>query len=178
MSETTYLALMRGINLGSHNRIAMKDLIELFVQASCGQVRTYIQSGNVIFTASPEIAATLTTTIPAAIAERFNYRVPVILRSTDQMQLVVKDNPFPNDFDILQVLFLADLPEPDRIAKLNPDRGLPGTFAVQGQDVYLRLPTGIGTSKLTNAYFDSTLKTIGTLRNWRTVTTLLKLMQE
>jgi uncharacterized protein (DUF1697 family) len=73
-------------------------------------------------------------------------------------------------------MFLADSPESEHIALLDPDRSPPDTFTVRGQEIYLKLPNGAGNSKLTNAWFDSRLQTIGTSRNWNTVTRLLEMM--
>jgi uncharacterized protein (DUF1697 family) len=175
----TYLALLRGINVGGKNRLPMKDLIEMFVEAGCDNVRTYIQSGNVVFDSDPALSAPLPGLIAAGIADRFGYRTPVILRTAEQLGQVVSGNPFLKagaPEETLHVMFLADLPGPDRVAALDPDRSPPDAFDVRGGEVYLKLPNGVADSKLTNAYFDSKLGTTSTGRNWRTVTKLLDLM--
>ncbi len=177
----TYLALLRGINVGGKNKLPMDRLRDLFVAAGCRDVRTYIQSGNVIFKADPTVVAVLPGVIAARIAESFGYRVPVIVRTTAQLDDVIQHNPFVaegTDADTLHVFFLADLPHPRNVADLDPDRSPPDTFVVRGQDVYLRLPHGMARTKLTNAYFDARLATTSTGRNWRTVTALLALMAE
>lgn len=176
----TYLALLRGINVGGKNKLPMRDLRDTFVEAGCDDVRTYIQSGNVIFRAAPSVAAELPVLIATRIAERFGYRTPVLLRTAEQLQDVLLNNPFlamGAAEETLHVLFLADLPSADRVADLDPDRSPPDRFIVQGQEVYLQLPRGVANSKLTNAYFDSKLATTSTGRNWRTVTTLHDLMK-
>ncbi len=175
----TYLALLRGINVGGKNKLPMKDLVDLFVEAGCDDVRTYIQSGNVIFGAAPDLAARLPGLVAARIAERFGYRTPVVLRTADQLRDVVANNPFlaaGAAEDELHVMFLADRPDPRRVADLDPDRFPPDAFVVRGQEVYLRLPHGAARTKLTNDYFDAKLATTSTGRNWRTVTTLAALM--
>ena len=179
MSET-HLALLRGVNVGGKNKLPMKALAEMFVAAGCANVRTFIQSGNVVFDASPRVAATLGALIPARIAEGFGYRTPVVLRTVEQVADVVASNPFlasgaPED--ALAVLFLADLPEPDRVNLLDPDRSPPDSFVVRGREVYLNLANGFARTKLTNTYFDSKLATVSTGRNWRTVTKLLAMMR-
>jgi len=174
-----YLALLRGINVGGKNKLPMDSLRDLFVAAGCGDVRTYIQSGNVIFNADPRVVASLPGVITAGIGERFGYQAPVIVRTATQMGDVVRHNPFiaeGADTDTLHVLFLADQPDARAVAALDPDRSPPDTFNVRGQEVYLRLPNGVGRTKLTNAYVDARLATTSTGRNWRTVTTLLALM--
>ena len=175
----THLALLRGINLGGKNKLPMKDLVELFVAAGGDNVRTYIQSGNVLFDAPRSVATEIPDRIAARIAERFGFRSPVILRTADQLHDVASNNPFlaaGAAEDTLHVMFLATPPDPTRVADLDPDRSPPDEFAVRGQEVYLHLPNGAARSKLTNAYFDAKLATTSTARNWRTVTTLLKLM--
>jgi uncharacterized protein (DUF1697 family) len=177
---TTYVALLRGINVGGNNILPMKDLAEMFAKAGCDGARTYIQSGNVIFCAGPKIAPRLPDLIGGQIAKRFGFTSPVVLRTVEQIGAVIRDNPFLKagaSENELHVLFLADLPAAKNIAELNPDRSPPDTFTVLGQEVYLRLPNGAGKTKLTNQYFDSKLATIGTQRNWRTVTKLFELMQ-
>ena len=179
MSGATHLALLRGINVGGKNKLPMNVLVEMFVEAGCKDVRTYIQSGNVIFNASQSVSARVSDRVTARIAERLGYRTPVILRTTEQLREVTSHNPFfelgaaP---DTLHVMFLADTPSAIHVAKLDPDRSPPDAFRVCGQEIYMHLPDGVANSKLTNAYFDSKLATTGTSRNWRTVTKLLELM--
>jgi uncharacterized protein (DUF1697 family) len=176
--SVTYLGLLRGINVGGKNKLPMKDLIAIFVEAGCVDVRTYIQSGNVIFGAAPVDIPVLPARITTAIAKRFGYSVPLVLRTVDEFGGVLRANPFLNEEvseDELFVLFLADLPEGRRVESLDPDRSPGDAFAVRGREVYLRLPNGVAGSKLTNAFFDSKLATTSTGRNWRTVTKLFEL---
>lgn len=177
--SANYLALLRGINVGGKNKLPMKDLVEIFIRAGCEDVRTYIQSGNVIFSASPVVSARLPEEITSLVAESFGFRTPVILRTADQLRDAVSQNPFLKSGaaeDTLHVMFLADQPSPESVANLDPGRSAPDAFIVRGREVYLHLPNGVAGSKLTNAYFDSKLKTISTGRNWRTVTKLVELM--
>jgi uncharacterized protein (DUF1697 family) len=177
MAET-YVALLRGINVGGKNKLPMQHLAAMFVESGCSDVRTFIQSGNVIFRANAKHAARLATLIAAEIDKRFGYRTPVIVRTADQLRHVFGNNPYlvaGVAADFLHVMFLADLPLAGSVEALDPKRSPPDEFTVLGQHVYLHLPMGAGKSKLTNAYFDSKLKTIGTSRNWRTVTKLVEL---
>jgi uncharacterized protein (DUF1697 family) len=179
MATETYLALLRGINVGGKNKLSMKDLTGMFVAAGCADVRTYIQSGNVLFKAPHTRAVQLPDRIAAAIAKQFGYRTPVALRTTTELADVVAGNPFMKpgaDEDVLHVMFLTSTPTPDLISTLEPSRSPPDAFVVKGREIYLQLPNGVARSKLTNAYFDSKLKTASTGRNWRTVIKLLELM--
>jgi len=176
----TYVALLRAINVGGKNKLPMTDLVEIFSDAGCVNVRSYIQSGNVIFGASPRCAARLPVLIPTRVGERFGHKPPIILRTAEQIETVLATNPFLKmgaPEETLHVMFLADVPAPGAVKALDPDRSPPDTFLVQGQEIYLRMPNGMGETKLTNAYFDSKLATISTARNWRTVGKLLELMR-
>lgn len=178
---TAYLALLRGINVGGKNKLPMADLREIFAAAGCRDVRTYIQSGNVLFNADADAVAALPALIAARIAAHSGYRVPVVLRSAGELGDAIRNNPFPAAEaapQTLHVLFLADRPDTVRVAALDPDRSPPDTFAVNGREVYLHLPNGAAETKLTNAYFDTTLGTTSTGRNWRTVTTLYEMMSD
>jgi uncharacterized protein (DUF1697 family) len=167
-----HVALLRGINVGGKNKLAMKDLCEMFAVAGCTNVETYIQSGNVVFAAEASVLKGLAATISAAILKRFGYTIPVVLRSAKEISLAVAGNPYLNvaaDEKQLHTYFLADPPDEERVALLEHRRSEPDEFAVVGQEIYLRLPNGMGRTKLTNAYFDSKLGTTCTARSWATV---------
>ena len=174
----TYVALLRGVNVGGKNMLPMKDLACMFEDAGCGGVRTYIQSGNVIFSASQSKADKVSGRIAKAIVDRFGYRTPVVLRRAEDLGETIRNNPFllaGASEDFLHVLFLADQPDQGAIAALDPDRSPPDAFVVRGREIYLQCPNGAGSTKLTNAWFDSRLSTISTGRNWRTVLKLYEL---
>lgn len=180
MIAATHLALLRGINVGGKNKLPMNALVEIFLESGCTDVKSYIQSGNVIFTASKSASARVADQVTAKITERFGYRTPVILRTVDQLREVTLHNPFLDAGtapDTLYVMFLAGVPASRMVQKLDPERSPLDAFYVRGQEVYLHLPAGVANSKLTNAYFDSKLSTTSTSRNWRTVTRLLELME-
>jgi uncharacterized protein (DUF1697 family) len=177
----TYAALLRGINVGGKNMLPMKDLVALCEHAGCARVRTYIQSGNVIFDSTAPVARKVAGELSKAIEQRFALRVPVILRSADELDDIVNSNPFlqeVGDEKALYVMFLQSLPEPARVAALDPDRSPPDRFEVRGREIFAHCPVGVGQSKLTNAWFDSKLATISTGRNWRTVCKLRDMAQE
>jgi uncharacterized protein (DUF1697 family) len=174
-----YVALLRGINVGGKNKLPMKDLVEIFAESGCENPRSFIQSGNVVFEATPGVAAGVSGLIAARIADRFGYRTPVVLRTAEELAAVLAHNPFLAAGiaeEELHVYFLQDRPDPRRLEQLDPDRSPPDGFAVHGREVYLRLPNGMARTKLTNAYFDSKLATTSTARNWRTITKLVELM--
>ncbi len=174
----THVALLRGINVGGNNLLPMKELALMFAAAGCTDVRTYIQSGNVIFQA-PAGTSRIADMVAANIEKQFGFRVPVILRTSQQLRKTIRDNPYlaaAADQKALYVYFMAHAPNARAIAGLDPGRSAPDAFYVRGQEIYLHLPNGMGRSKLTNAYFDSKLSTICTARNWATVLKLAEMM--
>lgn len=174
-----YVALLRGINVGGKNRLPMTELAAIFERLGAAHVRTYIQSGNVLFEASARTAAGLPSAVAAAIEERYGYRVPVVLRSASELARALEANPFLQRGvapEALHVAFLAAEPTTGQLAALDPARSAPDAFEVHGREIYLHLPNGGARSKLTNDYFDRTLGTVSTIRNWRTVDALAALL--
>ncbi len=176
--KDVHVALLRGINVGGKNKLPMKDLAAMFRDAGCQDVRTYIQSGNVLFSAEPSLARDVPALISASILSSFGYRVPVVTRTAGDLREVVRVNPFAQSGfkpNWLLVLFLADLPNRALVESLDPNRSPGDEFVVVGREVFVNYPNGVARSKLTNNYFDSRLSTISTARNWRTVNKLLEL---
>jgi uncharacterized protein (DUF1697 family) len=174
----TYVALLRGINLGSRNRVSMPDLRELFLALGSEDVETYVQSGNVVFENSARSAAKLTAAIEKRIAGDLGLEVTVILRTKAQLAKLLDGNPFAKatkDPTKVHVTFLAAKPAAARVRDLDPKYGGRDEFRVVGQDVYLHTPGGYGKSKLSNAYFERGLGVPATTRNWKTVTKLAEL---
>ena len=156
----------------------MKDLTAMFTKAGCNDVRTYIQSGNVVFQAGPTLAKRVPDLIGKAIHTRFGYRIPVVTRTAQELRKIARNNLFLEagvDTQVLHVAFLADRPGAAKIAALDLDRSPPDEFTVRGREIYLNCPNGVARTKLTNAYFDSKLTTTSTVRNWRTVLKLVEL---
>jgi uncharacterized protein (DUF1697 family) len=178
--QEAQVALLRGINVGGKNIVPMKDLAEIFAAGGCRDVRTYIQSGNVIFRAPAAVLKGLPALVSEKIATQFGHCVPVILRSTRQIAETIRNNPYlkaGEEERMLHVVFLADLPAAAAVRNLDPDRSPPDAFHVHQREIYLHLPNGAARTKLNTAYFDSKLATIGTQRNWATVSKLLELMR-
>lgn len=175
---TASVALLRGINVGGKNLLPMKDLCGIFTDAGCVDVKTYIQSGNVVFRAEPAVLKNIATHATARIAERFGFQSPIILRTHEELRDTVANNPFLSaapDEKSLHVMFLDGAPGAEHVCQLDPHRSPPDRFLVRRRDIYLYLPNGAGKTKLTNAWFDSKLKVTGTGRNWRTVLKLFEL---
>ena len=173
----TYVALLRGINVGGRKKVSMADLRALVEAVGAEDVATHLQSGNVILR-SREPAAALGPAIEAAIERELGIDVTVVLRTGAQLRKVVGGNPLAgreSDPKKLHVAFLAETPERSRVAKLDPARAEPDVFHVAGREIYLHYPNGYGRSKLTNAWLEQQLGVAATTRNWRTVTRLAEL---
>ncbi len=165
-----HLLLLRGINVGGKNVLPMATLTHMCEALACQNVRTYIQSGNVALDVPPQRVASLAQDLQAAIAAQPGLHVPVVRRSALDLQAVLAANPWPDrDTTLLSVAFLRDAPSPAQVASLDPQRSPPDEFHVHGREVYLYTPNGFARTKLTNAWLDAKLKTISTVRNWRTV---------
>lgn len=177
-SASTYIALLRGINVGGKQRLPMSALAQMLSDADCAEVRTYIQSGNVVFSATSACAAQIPKLIAAQIKKAFGFAPPILVRSATEFQRIIADNPFLKsratraDEDHLHVAFINDAPSTATIAALDPNRSPGDTFTFHNnghREIYLHLPNGVANTKLSNAWLDSKLNTISTIRNWRTV---------
>jgi uncharacterized protein (DUF1697 family) len=169
---SVFVALLRGINVGGKNSLPMRDLVALFEDLGCRQVRTYIQSGNVVFEANEALGRRVPEAITRAIAKKTKLTIPVVTRTASELVKNLRDNPYLGkkaDPARLYVAFLAEKPSAAQISALDPERSPGDEFVVKGRDVYLHLPNGVGKSKLTNAYLDSKLGTVSTLRNLATI---------
>lgn len=177
--ESQYVALMRGINVGGKNKLPMSELRTIFEELGCASVRTYIQSGNVVFAADARLAKVVAAQVANRIADVFSISVPVILRSAAEYKKAVRSHPLatPDMPDnTVSVMFLADKPTMTQVKSLDPNRSPGDSFKVVGKEIYMLSPNGAARSKLTNAYFDRSLNTISTTRNWRTCRKLLEMV--
>lgn len=166
------VALLRGLNVGAHNRISMKDLLGVFEGAGCTGLESYIQSGNVLFEASALLLRKVPVLVAEALQEKFGIASPVVVRDGKELAAVVKHNPFlrrGEDVSTLHVAFLVEAPAAALVKALDPNRSPPDEFIVKGRELYLHTPNGLGRSKLSNAWFDSKLGAVSTVRNWNTV---------
>src|SRR5438094_2780032 len=163
----TYVALLRGINLGSHNKVPMPALRTLIEDLGYENVTTYIQSGNVVLT-TKQSAAKVESAIHKAIEKAFGFDVAVVVRTAAQLKKVVDGNPFQKkatDDGHLHVVFLAARPKADRVKALtNGDWG-DDEVAVNGVEAYLHLPNGYGRAKLNNMPVATKLGVAGTAGN-------------
>ena len=172
-----HVALLRGINLASRNRVDMAGVRELLGELGYTEVRTYLQSGNAVLTsaASPD---TVAKEIEEQLRSRYGTSIRVLVRTREELADVVEHNPFTGeetDGRKLHVNFLSAEPDPERLADIDPKDLAPDRFQLRGREIYLWLPNGMQGSKLPQALSDKRLGVVTTSRNWNTVTKLLEL---
>lgn len=168
-----YVALLRGVNVGGRNKLRMDELRSLVESLGYTEVSTFIQSGNVLFSAAEPASA---ASLRAALSTRLGIDAAVVLRSAAELARAVASNPFDEaDPARLHVGFLTDPPASELVAKLDAGRYLPEEVSIIGNDVYLHLPDGMGRAKLPGT-LDRKLGMAMTVRNWNTVTRLLGLL--
>jgi uncharacterized protein (DUF1697 family) len=177
----TYIALLRGINVSGQKQIKMAALKASLEEAGLQRVRTYIQSGNVVFEHDSQDPKRLASLIEQDILKRFGFDVHVILITPSELATVLTSNPFLNsrgeDVKLLYVTFLADEPVPASIADLKNVNYSPEEFSLRGKQLYLFAANGYGNAKMNNNFFETKLKVKATTRNWNTITKLVELSQ-
>jgi uncharacterized protein (DUF1697 family) len=160
--------MLRGVNVGG-KKMAMAELRELCKSMKLKNVRTYIQSGNVVLDYEGT-AAQLVSLLQKGIAKRFGMEVKVLVRTASDLSRLVASNPFG---DATYVTFLAGKPNTVKLDDIKRAKSGREDFKIVGREVYLRMPEGYGRTKLNNNFFESKLKVAATTRNLRTVKTLL-----
>lgn len=163
-----------------HNSIKMTDLTALFVNLGLKDAITYIQSGNVIFSYDSDLPVSeLSAKIEKNILEKLNFTIPVMTRSSKQLQDLFSVNPYLNEKDFdpskMAVMFLHEKPSDSQIIKVKDVDFPPDRFKIIGTEIYIYCPNGFGKTKLYTNFFEKKMGVIGTARNWKTVTTLLEM---
>jgi uncharacterized protein (DUF1697 family) len=175
---TTYIALLRGINLGPRNKIAMADLRELLDGLGHREVRTHILSGNAIFSSSRRSVARLEADLSHAIRKRFGFDIAVLVRTSDELAAVVDGNPFPaakRNPSQCFAIFLSENPPTAKLDALDPTSYAPDEIRLGDRVIYAWLPNGVQGSKVLAVLNDKRLGVTTTNRNWNTTTKLLEM---
>ena len=176
----TYIALLRGINVGGNNSLPMKDLVAALESAGARDVATYIQSGNAVFRSEEQDASLLAEGIRAAIGDRHGFEPRVLVLTSEEMEEAVRSNPFPeaeSEPKTLHLYFLAVTPERPDLDALERIKGERERFVLSDGVFYLHAPEGIGRSKLA-ANAEKLLGVPATARNWRTVRKVLEMAEQ
>jgi uncharacterized protein (DUF1697 family) len=173
------VGLLRGINVGGHNAVAMSDLRALLTDLGFSGATTLLQSGNVVFRGKGPGGEALEQLLEKETAERLGVSVDHLVRSASEWAKIVADNPFPkeakNDPSHLVVMFLKTASTASAVKSLQASIKGPEVVRGRGKEVYISYPAGIGTSKLTGSLIEKRLDSRGTARNWNTVLKLLAL---
>jgi uncharacterized protein (DUF1697 family) len=177
----TYIALLRGINVGGHARVKMDALRQLFEALGFESVKTYVQSGNVIFRAGTSSSA-LARKIEDKILSDLGLAASAIVRTPEEMGTTIRKNPFLKekgvDLSKLHVTFLSEAPAKPAWKRLDGLSNGRDQFRCSGKEIYLHCPDGYGVSKLSNNAFEKLLSVRATTRNWNSVNKIYEMALE
>jgi uncharacterized protein (DUF1697 family) len=176
------IAMLRGVNVGAANRMKMEDLRGICTSLKFRNPQTYVQSGNVIFTTEEKDLSKVAKKLEDALEKKFGFRPAVVLRTTDELRKVVKQNPFAQCSGIepgkLLVTFHVDDPGKEVRANVLAIKSDLEELHFIGRELYIYFPNGMGKTKLPLAAIQKLVKTPGTARNWNSVTKMLKMAEE
>ena len=179
---SVYVSMLRGINVGGKAQIRMDTLRGIYVESGFSKVRTYVQSGNVVFESSEQDIAGLEKRIEAHIEQTCGFPIPVFIRQAQDLQEIITCNPFlierNEDASELHVTFLQQTPRETEWSKIVAPSGIVDEFSRGEMAIYLFCPNGYGKTKLTNGFFERKLGVSVTTRNWNTVNALYKMVME
>jgi uncharacterized protein (DUF1697 family) len=178
----TYVSFLRGVNMTGHNSIKMADLCLFYKDLDFVDAETYIQSGNVIFSYQTDLPEhDLSLIIERAILKKFNYNVPVMIRTIEEMKKLIRVNPFltEENFDPskMAVMFLYEEPLNAQVQKVINIDYPPDKFKIVGSEIFIYCPNGFGKTRLYTNFFEKKMGVIGTARNWKTITTILNIAE-
>ena len=178
----TYIAMLRGINVGGHKKVPMERLRAMFEKLGFEQVATYIQSGNVVFDAAKHSPPDLSKKIEARILAEFGFPASVITRTVGELGKAIRNNPFPKesrtDPSKVYIAFLSQIPRADAVKKLEALATSSEQLRHSGQETYLYYRDGMGQAKLTGSVLEKVLSVTATARNWNTVNQLYQMAVE
>jgi uncharacterized protein (DUF1697 family) len=167
---TIYIAFLRGINVGGHNKIKMADLRLLLESMGLEKVQSYIQSGNVLFE-SPEESGKLQQILEQGIKDTFGFPVPVMLRTSAELEEIIEQNPFNFESlaegESIHLSLLTEMPSRERVDEILEFQSGVDECRIKEREIYLYLRQSIRESKL--AVRLSKIGVPATARNWKTV---------
>jgi uncharacterized protein (DUF1697 family) len=170
---TTYIALLRGINVGGHQKVTMADLRDMATHLGLAEAQTLLQSGNLVFRTAARSATQLEHLLEAEAIKRLALQSDFIVRTAEEWKTIAARNPFleqaERDPSHLVVMFFKDAPKASDIAALRAVITGPEIVHADGRQAYITYPDGIGDSRLTNSLIERKLGVRGTARNWNTV---------
>jgi uncharacterized protein (DUF1697 family) len=177
-----YIAMLRGINVGGHKLIKMDKLRSSFEALGFRSVKTYIQSGNVVFKARKASPSALSTKIEEKILSDFGFAVSVITRSSDEIETTITGNPLLRERGIdpqkVHVMFLSASPSAAALQQLTALTTEPDRCRCSGKEIYFYFPNGVSQSVLFKSPVDRILAVVTTTRNWKTVNSLRQMCED
>ena len=177
----THLALLRGINVSGHNMMKMEALKTMLESLGFQNIRTYLQSGNV-FVDSDEEASKVGFTIKQEIFKVFGHEVPVVMITKEDLESCFSNNPFLKGKDIdtkkLYVAFISTKLKKENINDLKISQFKPDEATIDGNRIFIKYAVGAGKTRFDQKYIEKKLNVTATIRNWNTVTNLLKMYDE
>lgn len=175
----TYISLLRGINIGGHKKIKMDSLRENFSSLGYSNIKTYIQSGNILFSSKEEDKTKLEKEISSMIMDKYGFDVPVLVLNSDDLNEVITNNPFANSInhkkEFIHITFLSNEVKEINYKEIESKKESEDEYKIINKTVYLYLPKGYGNTKIHNNFFEKLLKTQATTRNWKTCLELLEM---
>jgi len=177
------VVFLRGVNMAGHNKIKMADLQRLFVKLGYKDATTYIQSGNVVFTAGTgESPEALEDKISNAIKMEFSLDIVSMVRTASEMEAIIKSNPYiPGqnaDPSKVATLILKHRPGNEQVARMDDVNYPPDKFFISGKEIFIYCPDGFGKTKLYTNFFENRMKVSGTARNWNSITILAQMAKK
>lgn len=173
-----YIVLLRGINVGGRNKLPMADLRTLLSNNGYKNITTYIQSGNILLN-STESVEKINESIKQLIKQQFDYDIPVITLTVEEIEKCFTENPylkFEDNLKNLHVTFLRNVPKNDLVENFKINCTNNDSYTIVGKNIYLHTPNGYQNTKFTNTQFEKKLKIQATTRNWRTTTKLFQMI--
>ncbi|WP_299520214.1 DUF1697 domain-containing protein [Winogradskyella sp.] len=176
---TTYIALLRGINVGGHKKVPMAELRKLLSKSDLANVKTYIQSGNVIFQSILDDSKILEEKIRNSILDYFGFEISVLVRTRNQLLKLFEDCPFSNEKkENSYFAILSDIPDKDLVKKAYEKTYENEEYAILNDGLYFYCTNGYGNAKFSLNYFEKKLKVNATSRNYKTMVKLLTMASE
>lgn len=175
----TYISLLRGINIGGHKKIKMDSLRDGFSSLGYTNIKTYIQSGNILFCSKEEDKTKLEREISSMIMDKYGFDVPVLVLNSDDLNEVITNNPFANSInhkkEFIHITFISNEVKEINYKEIESKKESEDEYKIINKAIYLYLQKGYGNTKIHNNFFEKLLKTQATTRNWKTCLELFEM---
>ena len=178
MLSEIYIALLRGVNVGGHKKVPMAELRELLTKSGLENVKTYIQSGNVVFQSSINDIKTLEVKIKTSVLDHFDFDVSVMVRSREQLHTIFENCPFPEEKKVSSYFaILSDIPDEDLVKEAYKKTYENEEYIILKDALYFYYANGYGNAKFSLNFFERKLEVNATSRNYKTMVKLLSLSE-